>query len=381
MKQKSRYLALAMAALLVAGCGSNSKRELPPAELERFTAEVELQQVWKRNIGSGQGKLYNNLVPALDGLTLYAADAKGRVVAMERDTGSVLWQTRLREPTSGAVGAGGGRVMIGTLDGQVIVLDETDGSELWRAQVSSEVLAPPQTNGDVVVVQSQDDNLAAFDISTGQQRWLHQSSLPVLTVRGHAAPVVGLRQVHAGLASGRIVSLAADTGTVLWETRLAQPRGRSELERMIDIDGRLLLADQTLYAATFQGNLAAIDAESGTTRWQYPASSHGGPGVGFGSVYISHADGTVEALDQNRPTSLWRNESLARRRLTAPVAFSSFVAVADFEGYLHLLAQTDGRPVGRVRVDRKGVRVAPIVVGDTLYVYGNSGNLVALRLR
>lgn len=380
MKQMSRYLALGLSALLIAGCGSSGKRELPPAELERFTAEVELKSAWKRNIGAGQGKRYNTLVPALDGLTLYAADVKGRVVAMDRDTGSVVWQTRLREPTSGAVGAGSGRVMIGTLDGKVIVLDESDGSELWRAQVSSEVLAPPQTNGDVVVVQSQDDTLTAFDISTGERRWTHQSSLPVLTVRGHAPPVVSLRQVFAGLASGRVVSLDANSGTVIWEERVAQPRGRSELERMVDIDGNLLLVDQTLYAATFQGNLAAMDIETGSTRWQHPASSHGGPGAGFGSVYISHANGVVEAFDQNRPTSLWRNESLARRKLTAPVAFSSYVAVADFEGYVHLLAQTDGRLVARTRVDRRGVRVPPIVVGDTLYVYGNSGNLVALRL-
>ena len=149
---------------------------------------------------------------------------------------------------------------------------------------------------------------------------------------------------------------------------------------MVDVDGKLVLDDRTLYAASFQGNLAALDAESGTLRWQHKASSHGGPATGFGSVYISHADGVVEAVDQNRASTLWRNDDLQRRRLTAPVTFSSYVAVADFEGYVHLLAQTDGRLVGRIRVDRKGVRVAPIVVGDTLYVFGNSGDLVALKL-
>lgn len=381
MKLMSRYLAVGAAALLLTACGSSGKKELPPAELEKFTAEVQLERSWKRNIGSGQGKLYNTLMPALDGLSLYAADARGRVIAMDRDDGSVIWRKRLKERTSGAVGAGGGRVMIGTLDGEVIVLDDTNGEELWRASVSSEVLAPPQTNGDVVVVQTQDDNLVGLDISNGERRWIYEASLPVLTVRGHSTPVVNIRQVFAGLASGRVVSLAADSGTVIWEERVAQPQGRSELERMVDIDGQLLLTDNALYVAAFQGNLAAIEPESGTVRWQHPASSHGGPGAGFGSVYISHANGAVEAFDQGRPRSLWRNESLLRRKLTAPVAFSSYVAVADFEGYVHLLAQTDGRLVGRVRVDRKGVRVPPIALGDTLYVYGNSGNLVALKLR
>lgn len=381
MKLINQTIAVGLAALVLVGCGSSSKKELPPAELEKFTAEVELERSWKRNIGVGQGDLYTNLQPTLDGLTLYAADAKGRVVSMDRETGKVNWQVKLKEPLSGAVGAGGGRVMLGTLNGAVITLDENDGSELWRAQVSSEVLAPPQTNGDVVVVQSQDDKLVALDISTGEQRWIYESSLPVLTVRGHSTPVVSLHRVYAGLASGRVVALDANSGVALWEQRVAQPQGRSELERMVDIDGDLLLEDGTLYAVTYQGNLVAMDAESGNIRWQRPASSHGGPGAGFGSVYISKADGSVEAFDQNRATPLWTNDQLLRRRLTTPVAFSSYVAVADYQGYVHLLAQTDGRLVGRVRVDSKGVRVAPIARSGTLYVYGNSGDLAAYQLR
>lgn len=381
MKLINQTIAVGLAALVLVGCGSSSKKELPPAELEKFTAEVELERSWKRNIGVGQGDLYTNLQPTLDGLTLYAADAKGRVVSMDRETGKVNWQVKLKEPLSGAVGAGGGRVMLGTLNGAVITLDENDGSELWRAQVSSEVLAPPQTNGDVVVVQSQDDKLVALDISTGEQRWIYESSLPVLTVRGHSTPVVSLHRVYAGLASGRVVALDANSGVALWEQRVAQPQGRSELERMVDIDGDLLLEDSTLYAVTYQGNLVAMDAESGNIRWQRPASSHGGPGAGFGSVYISKADGSVEAFDQNRATPLWTNDQLLRRRLTTPVAFSSYVAVADYQGYVHLLAQTDGRLVGRVRVDSKGVRVAPIARSGTLYVYGNSGDLAAYQLR
>ena len=381
MKWMNRTLAVGLAALVLAGCGSSSKKELPPAKLEKFSAEVQLDRSWKRNIGVGQGELYNTLQPALDGLTLYAADANGRVVSMDRDTGKVNWQVKLKEPLSGAVGAGGGRVMLGTLNGVVITLDENDGSELWRAQVSSEVLAPPQTNGDIVVVQSQDDKLVALDIGTGEQRWMYESSLPGLTVRGHSTPVVSLYRVYAGLASGRVVALDAANGVALWEQRVAQPQGRSELERMVDIAGQLLLDDATLYAATYQGNLVAMDAESGSIRWQRPTSSHGGPGTGFGSVYLSRADGTVEAYDQNRATPLWSNDQLLRRQLTAPVAFDSYVAVADYEGYLHLLAQSDGRLVGRVRVDSKGGRATPIARSGTLYVYGNSGDLAAYQLR
>ena len=380
MKMLSRCLILGLSAAVMVGC-SSSKKELPPAELEKFNAEVELDRIWKRNVGVGQGDLYNNLPPALDGLTLYAADAKGRVVALERETGKEKWEVKLKEPLSGAVGAGGGLVLVGTLDGQVITLDEADGSEKWRAQVSSEVLAAPQTNGDVVVVQTQDDKLVGLDISNGERRWIYESTLPVLTVRGHSEPVVDVRQVFAGLASGKVVALSAETGIPMWEQRVAQPTGRSELERMVDIDGRLLLDDQTLYVVSYQGNVAALDAQSGRPLWQHAASSYVGPGAGFGSVYISEADGTVQALDAGSATELWSTEALARRQLTAPVAFSNFVAVGDFEGYLHLLAQTDGRMAGRVRVDGDGLRAAPLTVGDLLFVYGNSGDLAAYKLK
>ncbi|SFM06989.1 outer membrane protein assembly factor BamB [Halopseudomonas pachastrellae] len=380
MKMLSRCLILGLSAAVMVGC-SSSKKELPPAELEKFNAEVELDRIWKRNVGVGQGDLYNNLTPALDGLTLYAADAKGRVVALERETGKEKWEVKLKEPLSGAVGAGGGLVLVGTLDGQVITLDEADGSEKWRAQVSSEVLAAPQTNGDVVVVQTQDDKLVGLDISNGERRWIYESTLPVLTVRGHSEPVVDVRQVFAGLASGKVVALSAETGIPMWEQRVAQPTGRSELERMVDIDGRLLLDDQTLYVVSYQGNVAALDAQSGRPLWQHAASSYVGPGAGFGSVYISEADGTVQALDAGSATELWSTEALARRQLTAPVAFSNFVAVGDFEGYLHLLGQTDGRMAGRVRVDGDGLRAAPLTVGDLLFVYGNSGDLAAYKLK
>lgn len=380
MKMLSRCLILGLSAAVMVGC-SSSKKELPPAELEKFNAEVELDRIWKRNVGVGQGDLYNNLTPALDGLTLYAADAKGRVVALERETGKEKWEVKLKEPLSGAVGAGGGLVLVGTLDGQVITLDEADGSEKWRAQVSSEVLAAPQTNGDVVVVQTQDDKLVALDISNGERRWIYESTLPVLTVRGHSEPLVDVRQVFAGLASGKVVALSAETGIPMWEQRVAQPTGRSELERMVDIDGRLLLDEQTLYVVSYQGNVAALDAQSGRPLWQHAASSYVGPGAGFGSVYISEADGTVQALDAGSATELWSTEALARRQLTAPVAFSNFVAVGDFEGYLHLLGQTDGRMAGRVRVDGDGLRAAPLTVGDLLFVYGNSGDLAAYKLK
>ena len=376
-----KHAALLALVILAAGCSSNSKKELPPAELTDFKEEVVLQKQWSRSIGDGQGKTYNMLVPAVEGNTLYAADVTGVVMALDRMNGDVKWKKDLELPVSGAVGAGYGLVLLGTLQGEVVALDASSGEEKWRSRVTSEVLAPPATNGDVVVVQTQDDRLIGLDASTGDQRWTYDSTPGVLTLRGTGAPVVTNHLAVAGLSTGKVVALDTRNGVPVWEQRVAIPQGRSELERIVDIDGGLLLSGGTLYVASYQGRMAALELESGRVLWQRDASSYAGVAQGFGSVYVSLASGTVEGVDERSTTALWSNESLARRQLSAPEVFSSYVAVGDMEGYLHLLSQVDGRFVGRTRIDSDGLRARPLVVGDMIYVFGNSGKLEALTIR
>lgn len=368
-------------AVLAAGCSSNSTKELPPAELTKFSEEVRLDKQWSRSIGEGQGETWNQLELASDGDSLYAADIEGLVVAMNRETGKVLWEQELDKPVSGGVGAGYGLVLVGTLKGQVIALDSATGEVKWQAPVGSEVLSAPANNGDVVVVQTQDDHVFGLDAATGERRWSYESTPAVLTLRGTSAPVVTNRLAVAGLSSGKVVALDIQRGIPVWEQRVAMAKGRSELERMVDIDGALLLSGGTLYVVTYQGQLAALDLQSGRPLWQRDASSYVGVAAGFSNVYVSQASGTVEGIDERSTSALWSNDALARRQLSTPVAFSSNVAVGDLEGYLHLLSQVDGRFVGRERVDSDGLRARPLVVGDWLYAYGNSGKLVAYTLR
>ena len=376
-----KHAALLALTLLAVGCSSNSKKELPPAELTDFKEEVRLEKQWSRSVGDGQGELYNLIEPAVDGQTIYAASAEGRVMAIQRESGDVLWKKDLDLPISGAVGVGNGLVLLGTMRGDVIVLDAGSGEQKWRAKVTSEVLAAPATNGDVVVVQTQDDKLVAFDAATGNQRWLYEGTVPVLTLRGTGAPLIDGRLALAGLASGKVVAVDVQRGLPVWEQRVAIPQGRSELDRVVDIDGGLLLADGVLYVASYQGRAAALDESTGRVLWQREASSYVGVAEGTGSVFISQATGTVESLDSRGSSSLWSNDALARRQLSAPAVFSSNVVVGDLEGYVHLLSQVDGRFVGREKVDGDGVRVRPLVVGNWMYVFGNSGKLVAYTLR
>lgn len=377
-----RCLAAALIAVSVSGCSwiqslteDDEEEELEPAPLVDFEPEVEVREVWSRGVGNGQGKLYNRLQPALYGGTVFAASANGTVAAFAADTGKTLWDEDLDTEISGGVGVGGDLAIVGTNKGVVIALDSASGRELWRSTLGSEVLAPPAADWDVVVVQTLDGKITGLDTRTGARRWTQDSSMPLLSIRGTAGPLLVEGVAYAGLASGRVLALRADAGTVLWEGRVATPQGQSEIERAVDIEGRPLLLGTEIYAVSYQGKVAALQAANGRPVWARDASSFNALGAGFGNVYVSGTDGTVAALETTGGALRWQNDQLLRRDLSAPAAVGSYVAVADFEGYVHFLSQTDGRFVARERADSDGVRADMIGSGDRLYVYGNDGEL------
>ncbi len=388
-----RIAAVWLLALLVAGCSPtkmingwfSSSKEEPPARLEPFEPEVTLRERWSHRVGEGQGELYNRLVPAVYGNQIYAADDRGLVVSYDRFSGEEMWRVKLDRPVSGGVGAGYGLVLVGTLDGLVVALDAGSGTEKWRAQTRNEILAPPAINGDIVLVQASNDDLVALDAEDGVRRWSYDSAPAVLTLRGTSAPLLTGQLAIAGLSTGKVIALDTRRGLPVWEQPVAIPKGRSELERVVDIDGGLLLSGGTLYTVSYQGKVVALELESGRPLWQHDASSYTGVAQGYGSVYLALDNGTVQGIDERSTRVLWSNTALARRQLSAPVTYSSYVVVGDLEGYLHLLSQIDGRFVGRVEVNASGwkigatsgVRVQPLVEGDWLYAFGNNGDLVA----
>ena len=374
------FITLAAIAILAVGCGSKGKEE-PPAELPKITPEVTLQQLWSHSIGDGQGDEYNLLTPAVEGDNIYAAASDGEVYSLDRATGRVIWHVDLNEPISGGVGVGYGLVLVGTLRGEVIALAEESGKELWRHRISSEVLSTPVNNGDVVVVQAQDDQIFALDALSGEQRWMFANDPAALSLRGTSSPLVTSQLVVAPLSTGRVIALDTQRGLPIWEATVAVPNGRTELERMVDIDGGLLRDGDSLYVVSYQGHLAALDLSSGHQLWQIDANSYNGVAEGYHSLYISDADGTVTGIDAATNTQLWQNKQLARRQLSSPAVLSNYVAVGDYQGYLHLLSQADGRLVGQLRVDSGGLRARPLVVDDTLYAYGNGGELAAYKIR
>lgn len=352
----------------------------PPAELEKLENPVALKRLWSTRIGVGYDEQFVRLVPAASDGHILAADRRGRVAAYDAATGKELWETRTETPVSSGPGAGEGMVLVGTSDARVLALDLQTGELLWEAGVSSEVLSVPQIDRGVVVVQSVDGNVTGLAAIDGRQLWIYDRDVPVLTLRGTSTPAVGYGAVIAGFASGKLAALTIDQGFVAWETNVAVPKGRSEIERMIDIDGDPVILGSAVYVSSYQGRVAVIDAQNGNLGWTRDMSSYTGLGVDFSQVYVTDDQSHVWALARSTGASEWKVETLANRVLTAPEPFGDYVAVGDVEGYVHLLSRYDGHIAARVKVDSKGISSRLLARNDVLYVYGNSGKLAAYVL-
>lgn len=382
MKQTlCRALMLAACTLTISACGWwGGEVEIEPAELVDFDAEKKVDLLWSKSVGAGLGESFNKLSLAVNGDVLYATDIEGSVFAFDRHDGHTLWSVELDAPIVGGVGVGPNHVAVATESGAVVMLSADDGTEMWRQQMSSETLSPVQMNTDMAVAQLQNGKLVAMNISTGERLWTYDSQIPRLTLRGTSAPIVAANVTIAGFANGKMAAVRNDSGVELWERRVTVPEGKTELERLIDIDARPLYIDGVIYIVSYQGKLVAVSASDAQILWSQTASSYQSLAAGFGNIYVSQANGFIEAFDQRSSASVWRQAALENRQTTSPAVLGTTVVVGDYEGYVHFMSQVDGHFVARYRADSDGLRGDMVVVDDVLYVLGNGGRLVALQL-
>jgi len=374
--------ALAVIALVLAGCSTASRipPELPAALVD-FKPEAKIREVWTVNVGSLAGSFDARLAPILDDNKIYVANADGRVQALATDSGRTLWETDLAVAVTGATAVGDGLVVVGTRKGEVFALDAADGKQRWSGKVSSEVQAAPVVRKGIVVVQSVDGRITGLDANDGTRLWNFDRSEPALSLRGTSTPVIAADFVLAGFGNGTIVALQLKDGRLLWEQAVAQPRGRNEVERLVDVDAPPLLWADMLFAVAYQGKVIAVDMRSGRVVWTRETSSYVGIDADRAAVLIADEKGEVVALDQQTGASLWRQDKLRGRKLGAPVLQDNAVVVGDAEGYLHWLSRDDGHFVARYHLDSTPIQVRAIVDSGTLYVAARSGRIAALQLQ
>ena len=374
-----RSLFFLLLALGVSSCSLFGDDDKKPNKLTPLVQKVAIKERWQVSVGSGLSELYRIMAPVIDGNAVYASDYQGEIFAFERETGELKWRKSLELDLAAGVGIGEELLMVASLNGDVIALDKQSGEEKWRTNITSEILSPPQTNGAVIVVQTNDGKLVGLDAKDGQLIWTYTTQLPILTLRGTSTPQVFGPNVITGFANGKIVALSAVDGRLFWERRIARPQGRSDIERVVDIDGSPIISGGLIFATSYNGTLSALTPR-GEILWSQFNSSYSSPVVIGERVFVTTAEGWVKAFNAKTGLLLWENKLLSGRKLAAPQNVAGFIVTADYQGYVHAFDSESGAIIDRFRIDSEGVRSPMVSDGTYLYVLGNDGNLASIAV-
>ncbi len=366
---KSAYAAILLLILLT-GCSSTPTGK-EPAKLVDFKQGAIVEKRWDRNVGDVD---YAGLRPAVTAEGVYAASSDGKLYKLDPVSGKKLWKIDCGFRVSGAVAAGDGLVLVGGLKSEVAAYD-ANGNLRWLTHVSSEVLSAPQISDGVVVVRSSDGRIAGLAAEDGKRQWLYEHSTPALTVRSFAGVLIRRGVVYAGFPGGRLAAINLASGSLLWEAAISQPKGNTELERISDITSEPVSDGVKVCAVAFQGRLACLDARQGAILWSREISSDKGLALSGNNLYVTDDEGTVLALDKSSGSTLWKNDQLFMRRVSAPLVTEKFVVVGDFEGYLHVLGRDDGSLLARKRTDGSPIRFAPAGLGKGLVLQTGDGGI------
>lgn len=372
--------ALVAATILLTACSSlnpfssKAPRNVP-APLVEFKQTMVLRTAWSANVGKSDDYVFS---PALVGDKLYVASADGTVASFDAVSGKSLWRINAGVGLTAGVGSDGTSVVVAGTDGVILSFDAANGKSLWKSQASSEVLSAPAVGRGMVVVRSLDNRLVGLDAETGVRRWFLQRTAPALTLRAAPGIVIADGNAYVALPAGRMLAVSLLNGAVRWEAAVAEPRGATELERVVDVSGTPVMTGRDICAATYQGRIACIDSTNGALRWARELSAEVGAGIDERFVFAADERGNLLALTRDSGASQWRNSALSWRRLSAPVSFGRAVVVGDREGYLHFLSREEGSMIARVATDGSAIKSTPVVSGSSLIVQTQAGELLAL---
>lgn len=346
----------------------------PPAPLVDFKPTMAVRTAWSTSIGSSGAYIFS---PVGASNSIFAAAADGSVARIEASSGRTLWRISAGLPLTAGVGSDGNTVAVVGEKGQVLAYDG-EGKLRWKAQASSEVLSAPAVGQGLVIVRSLDNRIAAFDAASGARRWTVQRTVPPLTLRTAPGIVISGSSAFVAMPGGRLLALTLSNGGPIWEVAVGDPRGATELERVADVSGAPVVVGRDVCAVAYQGRIGCVDALTGATRWAKEFSSVAGVAADERFVFGADERGVVNAFTRDTGTSVWRNNKLANRGLSAPASFGRAVAVGDSQGYVHFLAREDGSFIARASTDGSKILASPLVSGANLIFQTHAGTVTAL---
>lgn len=384
MIKPTLILSLALlSAVLLSACGGASRID-PIDAVSAPSVDIadegpRVSSVWRARIG-GVDKANDRLEPVLDGDTLFVASSRGAVQAVDAQTGRVRWSSSVEPIISGGVGVGEGLVAVGTRDGQLMVFSAESGELQWTARVGSEVLAPPRIDQGVVATRTGDGAVFVFDADSGDRRWLYSRSVPTLSVRGHSAPVFVRNGLVAAFDNGRISALDLESGSRAWEATVSAPEGRTDLDRMVDIDADPVVDGGAIYVGSYQGRLVRMRLSSGEVDWARPISLLGGIAIDESQLYATDEQGRLWALDRSNGATMWRLDALEGLELSAPIRHGDYLLVGGSDGNVYWVEPNTGRIVARRTIGSARIAAQAVVQDTIAYILDLKGRLQALEL-
>ena len=363
---------------LVAAC-TKDKDPDRPVKLVAFPEGLKIEKLWSAKVGGTKVPLRLGLALDIEGDTVYAAGAQGEIAAFNLQNGHSEWQSRTKLPLGGAVGFGDGKVVVGSTDGDVVTLDAHTGKKLWSTNLTAEILAAPAVSPRMVLVRGVDGKLHGLSMADGHELWVQQQTVPKLSLRGTASPTIAGEVAVTGFDNGRVVASSLTDGASVWETQLQLPTGKTDIDRLVDIDTRAQVMGNDVYVVGFQGKVAMMALDSGQIWWSHDTSSYRGVAVDDENVYVSTADGEVLALKRRTGVEVWRQKALAHRGLSGPAVAGDAIVVADFQGYVHWLDKSNGAVIGRVRAGKVRYGNPPVYADGVLVLLNDRGVVDAFR--
>lgn len=375
---------------LLSGCSLFSGEEdvVKMAPLPKVENQFTPEEVWSTSVGDGIGDFYSNLHPAWQDSTVFAADRYGIVKALDAADGKEKWKVDLAEKTgffssnrpallSGGVTAAGEHIYIGSERAQVFALNSSDGSVAWQTKVAGEAMSRPVVSDGLVLIHTSNGMLQGLDQASGAVKWSVNLDMPALSLRGESAPATAFGAAIVGGDNGRVSAVMMNQGQLIWQQRISQPSGATEIDRLSDVDTTPVVVNGVVYALAYNGNLTALDLRSGQILWKREIGSVSDLIVDGGRIYLVDQDDRVIALSTEGGVSIWRQSDLLHRNLTSPVLYNGYIVVGDSEGYLHWINTDDGRFVAQHKVDSSGLQSEPVVASDKLLIQAKNGEVYA----
>ena len=356
----------------------DDEEEEGPSELYSVVDNRTLDREW--SVSNGNDGLYGRLIPVVYDGKVFFINSLGYISSVDLDTGKLVWSKDTQDVVSSGLDVNFKTISYGTLDGNLVAIDYENGNEIWRSPTSSESLSPPVNSGSHIIVQTIDGRVAGYELKTGKRDWFHQTVLPSLTLRGTSRPFIDQGFIFTGFASGKIAMIYPDSGAIRLELPVTLNEGKSELERIVDIDGRSIIVNNLLVAASYQGNLTAINLRDGRPAWQEEISSVKDLTSNGNRIIAVDSKGLVKAFGTATGARIWEQEDLKLRKLTAPASISNLVAIGDFEGYIHLLNAQSGNFEGREKVSRNAITEI-VSQGSYLLVADESGRVQKFTIK